>query len=201
MAQGYPAVHERVLWPLEQRGVRGPRERLLARAFGRVVEVGGGTGEHLALYAPETVERVTVVGPDIWTRAMVERRARAAAVPVDLVDERLPAGLEEGTVNVIVVSYLLCALSDRHTLLTEARRLLNDDGLLLFVEHVPSRLARGVLGDLAAPAWRAATAGCDLKSDPLAAIRGAGFTIVDLERFVMPTLQLPLRSCVAGVAR
>lgn len=201
MGQGYPAVHERVLWPLEQRGVRGARERLLARAFGQVVEVGGGTGEHLALYPPETVEQVTVVGPDVWTRSMVERRAQAASVPVDIIDERLPAGLEAGTVDVIVVSYLLCALSDRHHVLTEAHRLLTDDGLLLFIEHVPSRLARGVLGDLAAPAWRAATAGCDLKSDPLAAIRGAGFTIVDLERFVMPTFQLPLRSCVAGVAR
>jgi len=201
MGQGYPAVHERVLWPLEQRGARGPRERLVARAFGRVVEVGGGTGEHLGLYSPKDVERVTVVGPDVWTRSMVERRARSAAVPVDIIDERLPAGLDAGTVNVIVVSYLLCALSDRHSLLTEARRLLTDDGLLLFVEHVPSRLARGLLGDLAAPAWRAATAGCDLKSDPLAAVRGAGFTIVDLERFVMPTFQLPLRSCVAGVAR
>ena len=70
----------------------GPRERLVARAFGRVVEVGGGTGEHLRLYSPKDVERVTVVGPDVWTRSMVERRAQAAAVPVDLVDERLPAG-------------------------------------------------------------------------------------------------------------
>ena len=200
MGQGYPAVHERVLWPLEQRGVRGARERLLAKAFGRVVEVGGGTGEQLALY-PDTVEQVTVVGPDVWTRSMVERRAQAAPGTVDLIDDRLPAGLEPGTVDVIVVSYLLCALRDRHDLLTEARRLLTDEGLLLFIEHVPSRLARGLLGDLAAPAWRAASAGCDLKSDPLAAIRGAGFTIVDLERFVMPTFQLPLRSCVAGVAR
>src|ERR1700730_4780291 len=99
MAQGYPAVQERVLWPLEQRAVRSPRERLLAKAFGSVVEVGGGTGEHLALYPPETVERVTVVGPDVWTRALIERRARAAAVPVDLVDERLPAGRDAGRVT------------------------------------------------------------------------------------------------------
>ena len=34
-----------------------------------------------------------------------------------------------------------------------------------------------------------------------AALRDGGFTILSLDRFGLPTLTLPLRSCVAGRAR
>ena len=171
------------------------RVRLLARAFGRVVEVGGGTGEHLALYAPETVERVTVVGPDIWTRAMVERRARAAAVPVDLVDERLPAGLEAGTVNVMVVSYLLCALSDRHTLLTDPASRPTMAFCLFRARSQPvARCARRPCP----PAWRGGDRGCD-SSQNRSRPSGAQASRSRLDRS-SATLQLP-SGRVCGCAR
>jgi len=201
MATGYPAVHERLPSPLEQNALRAHRRRLLERASGRVVEVGGGIGEHLALYRPEQVDEVVVVGPDPWARPFLERRVGEARVPVTVVDGPLPAGLEPGSIDTVVFAFLLCSLPDRHGLLSGVDQVMGPDGRLLFIEHVPGRLNRGLLGDLASPVWRAATTGCDLKSDPVASIRGAGFTIIDLERFTMPTLQIPIRSCVAGVAR
>ncbi len=201
MPAAFSAVHERVLSPLEVAAVRPVRERLIAHASGHVVELGGGTGENLALYDADTVNRVTVIGPDSWTRPALERRAREAAMPVDIVEDAPPAGIDNGSVDVVVITLLLCSSPDRHGLLMSVRRLLRDGGQLLFIEHTPTRLARGLVGDLVSPMWRAVTTGCDLKSDPLAAIRGAGFLITDIERFTMPTFQLPIRACVAGIAR
>ena len=201
MPFGYSAIHERVQSPLEIAAARPVRERLLSHAHGAVVELGGGTGDHLDLYRPDAVSTVTVIGPDPWTRPVLDRRARDASVPVTVVDGPFPAGMSNGSIDTAVMSLLLCALPDRHGLLVEVRRLLREGGLLLFVEHTPTRLARGLVGDLMSPLWRAATTGCDLQSDPLAAVRGAGFLITDLERFTMPTFQLPIRSCVAGIAR
>ena len=199
MPTGYHAVHERVHLPLEVAAVRPVRARVLAEARGDVLEIGGGTGENLALYDTDAVRGVRLIGPDTWTRPVLERRAREAAVPVEIVDGLLPA--TRACADTVVISFLLCALPDRHGLLTAVRHALREDGRLLFIEHTPTRLSRSVIGDLTALLWRAATTGCDLKCDPLDAVRRAGFVITDMERFTMPTFQLPVRSCVAAIAR
>jgi hypothetical protein len=51
------------------------------------------------------------------------------------------------------------------------------------------------------PVWRQVTGGCDLTRDVPSAVRHADFTIIDLERFTVPTLNLPMRSCAIAAAR
>jgi len=199
MPTGYPALHERVLSPLELAALRPVRQRLLSRAHGVVVEIGGGIGENISFYSAEAVTGVTIVAPDPWTIPVLERRVRDARVKVSIEADLAP--LVPGTIDTVVSTFVLCSLPDRDRLLHTIREALHEDGRLLFVEHRPTRLARSVVGELAAPLWRAATTGCDLRSDPLAAIRAAGFVIRDVERFTMHTFQLPIRLCVAGVAR
>jgi hypothetical protein len=77
---------------------------------------------------------------------------------------------------------------------------LSPDGRLLFLDHSPRR-PPGLATDLTRPLWRFLADGFVAGRDLPGTLRTSGFTIVDLERFGLPTLTLPLRSCVAGVAR
>lgn len=200
MAEAFCALHDRVFSPVEQATLREHRRRLLARARGRVLDLGGGTGDHLRHYRADRVTEVDVAGPDPVLRPLLGRRLATSPVPVHLVNR--PVADLAPAYDTIVCQFVLCALADPGPVLAVLLDLLEpDEGRLLFLEHAPPAPGRSVVTTLARPLWRSLTAGCDLGRDVPAELRRAGFIVTDLERFTMRTVQLPIRSCVAGVAR
>jgi SAM-dependent methyltransferase len=196
----YPVVHEHLLSPFEKSSLARRRDRLLASASGLLVEIGGGLGANLERY-PAAVERAIVFGVSPANRPALQRKARRSAVPVELRTGALgDLDVAGGSVGTVVSVLTLCAVPDLDGVLAAVRRLLSPEGRLLFVEHVPATGGR-VARSLAAPAWEQLTGGCRLDRDLPARIRHAGFVIADLERFTVPTLNLPLRTCAAGIAR
>ena len=137
--------------------LRQRRERLLARAGGDQLDLGGRTG-------------LTDV----------------AARP-------------EASVDTVVSVFTLCSVPDLDGVLRAVRRVLRNSGQFLFLEHVPDWPGARSSLDLVAPAWRM-LGRCDPSRDVPEAVRQAGFVLMDLERFSVPTLAIPLRSCVAGRA-
>ncbi|WP_251076668.1 class I SAM-dependent methyltransferase [Streptomyces benahoarensis] len=112
------------------------RQELLAGVRGRVVEIGAGTGANFRHYPPE-VERVIAVEPEPRLRALAERAVADAAAPVEVLAgqaERLP--VEDGSVDVAVVSLVLCTIVDVPGALAEVSRVLRPTGELRFYEHV-----------------------------------------------------------------
>ncbi|HET9601522.1 MAG TPA: methyltransferase domain-containing protein [Acidimicrobiales bacterium] len=192
----YPAPIERVMTPLDQALLRDRRRRLLRQARGRVLELGGAGGVNLEHYPAAAVTRVVVVGADAAGRSRLQRVAARRALEVELraLDD---AGSGFDT---IVAAFILSARSDLHEELRALAARLSDDGRLLFIDHSPRRPG-GLATELSRPLWRLTTEGFVPGRDLPAALRHAGFTILSLDRFGLPTLTLPLRSCVAGMAR
>ena len=94
----------------------------------------------------------------------------------------------------------LCRVDDLDGELRSLRSSLPVGARVVFVEHVGRP---GVLGRLQ-HAWGEVAArlpwGCHVGRDVVAAFRRAGFHVIDLERFTMPTPVPVLRSWVSGVA-
>jgi len=168
----------------ERRGATGHRQRMLAGLTGRVIEIGAGNGLNFAHY-PTTVTEVLAVEPDDTLRAHAEQAAATAAVPVVVVSghaDRLPA--PDRSYDGAVTSLVLCSVPDPSHALTEAARVLRPGGQLRFYEHV--RSANPLLGrlqDVVTPAWAGFGGGCHPNRDTAAAIRQAGFTIDEVDRF------------------
>lgn len=181
------SLYERWILPplldlvMRQRQLEKYRRQVISKARGRVLEIGVGSGLNLPLYGGQTE---SVIGLDTSERllAMARRRTAAARARTDLVlGSATSIPLANASVDMLVMTWTLCSISDPLAALREMRRVLKPGGALLFVEH-------GLSPDPAVerwqrrltPIWGHISGGChlDRKVDDL--IRAAGFEIPEL---------------------
>jgi SAM-dependent methyltransferase len=181
------------------------RRRLLADVRGSVIEVGSGDGRSFEHY-PQTVERVLAVEPDPAARGAAAERARAARVPIVVVDglaDALPA--EEASCDVAVLMGVLCSVPYPEAALAELQRVLVPGGELRFWEHVRARGAAFRVLQRAGDRlfWTHALGGCETTRDTLATIAAAGFEVERVERGFHSSSLLTITSApyVLGMAR
>jgi ubiquinone/menaquinone biosynthesis C-methylase UbiE len=186
-------------------GAADHRRRLLAGLAGQVIEVGAGTGLNFAYY-PAQVTSVLAVEPEPHLREIAMRSAARAPVHVDVVDgvaERLPAS--DASTDAVVLALMLCSVADQRLALREVRRVLRPGGEVRFFEHVRAEtegLAR-LQRALDATVWPMVGGGCHTSRDTATALKDAGFTIEQIDRFRCPDirLSLPTSPHILGVAR
>ncbi|GAB3439406.1 class I SAM-dependent methyltransferase [Actinophytocola sediminis] len=164
-------------------------------------DVGAGTGANFAYY-PATVTRVLAVEPEPRLRALAEQAARAAPVPVEVVDglaQRLP--VEDATADTVVCALVLCSVPDQAAALAEIRRILRPSGRFRFLEHVRADTAGMIRLQrfLDATLWPLVVGGCHTGRDTVAAVEQAGFTLDRLDRFQFPPVRTPASSHVLGM--
>jgi len=168
----------------EKAGAAAHRDELLVGLSGRVIEVGAGSGLCFAHY-PATVTQVVAVEPEPYLRALAEKAARGAPVPVGVIDapaDRLPA--DDGAFDAAVVSLVLCSVPDQRSALGELHRVLRPGGSLRFYEHVRSENPRQTrLQDRVDWIWPLFGGGCHPNRDTEAAIVETGFRIERSRRF------------------
>ena len=134
----YAALYDRISRGSENAGLSAQRERLLAQATGRTIEIGAGTGLNLAHY-PASVTRLVLTEPDPHMGRRLRRRVAAARPDAEVVAadaEHLP--FPDDSFDTAVVTFVLCSVPDPGAALTEIARVLRPGGRLLFAEHVRS---------------------------------------------------------------
>ena len=164
------------------------RAKIVPRARGTVLELGIGSGLNLPFYDPARVTRVLGLDPSVELWRLGAARRDAAPVPVDFLQapaEAVP--LPAASVDTVVVTYTLCTLPDVAGALAEARRVLRENGELLFCEHgaAPDPGVRR-WQERVNPVWRRLAGGCHLNRDAPALIETAGFRIRTLETMYLP---------------
>jgi len=178
------------------------RRKVVARAAGKVLEIGFGTGLNLPYYS-SAVTSLTLLDPEHLLPATVQKRMDACrarqVVRADGSAERLP--FYDATFDVVVSTFSLCTIPDAEKALSEVRRVLHPRGTLLFAEH-------GRAAERSVARWqdrlnglqRFWGCGCNLNRPIEQWIEAAGFAIQELDR--TPCLGAPqiVGSMYVGVA-
>ncbi len=164
------------------------RQTLVPRAYGRVLEVGVGTGLNLRHYDRQRVRSLTVLDPAESLHRLARQRAERAGLPVELLGlsaERIP--LPDQCFDTVVMTWTLCSIPEPQAALREMRRVLAPQGQLLFCEHglSPEPAVQRWQRRLE-PWWSPCTGGCHLTRDVPQLLREAGFALPELEqRYLM----------------
>jgi SAM-dependent methyltransferase len=202
LAGWYQRVHARVM----ERGkrsyepmVRERKRALFGDLHGTILEIGPGTGPNLAYY-PRGVRWIGVE-PNPHMHPYLHAEASGHGLPVELragTAEALPA--EDGSVDAVVSTLVLCSVSDVARTLDEVRRVLRPGGRFVFVEHVaaPSGTNLRRFQNAIQPLWTLLADGCHPNRETWTAIEGAGFADVRIEHFRL--LIGPAGPHIAGVA-
>ncbi len=168
--------------PLEVGALASVRTQLIARAGGRVLEVGAGTGVNLSYYDYSKIEELIVSDVRVKPRLAEAAAAHRRVTVVQADAETLP--FAAGIFDTVVATLVFCSVRNPLQGLAELARVLRPDGRLLFLEHVISHhpLVHRLM-DFANPGWRLVAGGCNLNRDTARTIQEAGFRFVRFVHF------------------
>lgn len=195
----FARYYDSVMQASEEHGLSRMRGELLARARGRTLEIGAGTGLNLAHY-PEAVGTLTLCEPE----EPMARRLRAAAAGRDATVLVAPAEalpVPDGSIDTVVSTLVLCTVRDPAAAVAEIRRVLAPGGQLLFLEHVRSQdpeLARRQ--DRWDPLWKRVGHGCRCNRPTVATLQSSGLRVEEVQDTYVPKAPSIVRPAVMGTA-
>jgi ubiquinone/menaquinone biosynthesis C-methylase UbiE len=176
-----------------------------ARLFGSlpqtVVELGPGCGANFRYLQPGI--RVIAVEPNLHMHPALRASARKRGLELELSGD-VSRGLTapDESVSAVIATLVLCSVAEPAALLREVRRVLQPEGRFICIEHVAANPHSfiGRVQRLFFRPWRWFFEGCHTHRDTAQVLEGAGFSRVEIERFSVPTLFLPIRPHIAVVA-
>ena len=110
------------------------RERVLADAQGRVLEIGIGSGLNLPFYT-QRAQQVIGLDPSPRLLAMARGAGRQLEGAIELVEgsaEAVP--LDDRSIDTVVTTWTLCSIPDARRALAEMRRVLRPGGRMLVLD-------------------------------------------------------------------
>lgn len=132
MGAGYDTVTKAAdKWVLDRM-----RRGLVEKAFGRVLDVGIGTGKNFDYYELAS----EVVGIDLSPKSLetAQKKAERRGIPHTLkVGDATNLEFEDESFDTVIMCLVACNLSDPVKAFSEMRRVCKKDGHVLFLEHTP----------------------------------------------------------------
>ncbi len=157
------------------------RKALWARATGRILEAGAGTGLNIAFYPPGARVTATDLSGAMLRKAQERARQQKREVTFEEADLcSLP--FADGTFDTAVATFVFCSLPDPVACLREMGRVTKPGGRILLLDHV--RIDRPLVGPLMdrlnVATVRLAGEHINHRMDEF--VRSAGFEIVESRR-------------------
>jgi ubiquinone/menaquinone biosynthesis C-methylase UbiE len=186
---------------MSSRLLRKPRNRALAPARGRILEIGFGTGRNLAHYPPN-VQRIEAIDPDLDLDRLSMPRIARSPIAVDfhhLDAAHLP--FEDGRFDTVVSTFTLCSIPDIVHALAEIRRVLKPGGQFLFLEHglAPDpRVARWQ--QRLNETWKPLAGGCHLNRPVRTMIEESGLALDRVQQYYLGRVPRFLGYLSEGIA-
>lgn len=165
-------------------GFRNKRAQIVPHAYGKVLEIGIGSGLNFDFYNFDKVTEIIGVDPAVSSVAMAKVRASNLNPRITFIETTAESiNLESSTFDSVVIGYSLCTIPDPHKALAEAHRLLKSKGSLFFMEHglAPESNVQKWQYRIT-PLWKKIAGGCNLDRNIEELILASGFRFKELKK-------------------
>lgn len=160
----------------------------------KILEIGGGSGANFK-YMTRPAEILLVDPNPSFDQYFKENKAKYPNLDVHEFiqgygEDLLEAGIEDSSVDVVVMTLVLCSVQDQKKCLKEIKRVLKPGGKFLFMEHIAASegsLLRKIqnlmmFGGL----WECLVDGCCLDRETDQALVQANFSHLQQDKFDLP---------------
>jgi len=164
------------MYPFEKILLGRIRRNLMGKARGNSLEIGFGTGVNLKYYDFEAIDSIILLERNMIKGVSVTDNKKVSVMEGDVME--LP--FEDNTFDTVIFTLVFCSVEHPERGLSEMRRVLKDNGHLIFIEHVvpEGKTMKKIAGSVNGT-WSSMSNGCNLNRDTVSAIRDAGFHIVE----------------------
>ena len=164
------------------------REKVVPLAEGRVLEIGIGSGLNLPFYDKTKVDEIWGLDPSEELSEMARTVATHEGMKVNFISsgaEEIP--LPDDHFDSVLITYTMCTIPEVIRANTEIRRVLKDQGKMIFCEHgvAPDDNIRKWQKRIN-PFWGKIAGGCNINRNIPSLIQESGFDIVEMEEMYLP---------------
>tara|TARA_Y100000389_G_scaffold41413_1_gene36124 strand:- start:369 stop:989 length:621 start_codon:yes stop_codon:yes gene_type:complete len=164
------------------------REKVVPLAEGRVLEIGIGSGLNLPFYDKTKVDEIWGLDPSEELSGMARTVAKQEGMKVNFISsgaEEIP--LPDDHFDSVLITYTMCTIPEVIRANTEIRRVLKDQGKMIFCEHgvAPDDNIRKWQKRIN-PFWGKIAGGCNINRNIPSLIQESGFDIVEMEEMYLP---------------
>jgi ubiquinone/menaquinone biosynthesis C-methylase UbiE len=164
------------------------REKVVPLAEGKVLEIGIGSGLNLPFYDKTRVDEIWGLDPSEELSEM----ARAVAIQEGMEVNFISSGAEEIPLpddhfDSVLITYTMCTIPEVIRANTEIRRVLKNQGKMIFCEHgaAPDDNIRKWQKRIN-PFWGKIAGGCNIDRNIPSLIQDSGFDIIEIEEMYLP---------------
>lgn len=166
------------MFPFEKLILGRIRKKLIVKAKGSALEIGYGTGVNLNYYNFNSIDSLILLERNLIHDIKVKGSNKIKIVEGDAME--LPFG--DKSFDTIIFTLVFCSVEKPELGFSEIRRVLKDEGQLIFIEHVlPEGRTMGRFVNKANKAWNSMSNGCNLNRETIKTITDAGFAIDELD--------------------
>ena len=169
--------------------IKYQRNKIVPHAKGEVLEIGIGSGLNLPYYNKSLVKKVYGLDPSEELNEIALKNASEINLDINFIisgaeEIKLPAK----SIDTVLITYTLCTIPEFKVALKEIKRVLKDDGIMLFCEHglAPDKNISKWQNRIN-PLWGKLFGGCNINRNIPYIIQESGLNIKKLEQMYLPS--------------
>ena len=169
--------------------IKYQRNKIVPHAKGEVLEIGIGSGLNLPYYNKSLVKKVYGLDPSEELNEIALKNASTINLEIDfIISGAEEIKLPSKSIDTVLITYTLCTIPEFKEALKEIKRVLKDDGIMLFCEHglAPDKNISKWQNRIN-PLWGKLFGGCNINRNIPHIIQGSGLNIKKLEQMYLPS--------------
>ncbi|MDC3376262.1 class I SAM-dependent methyltransferase [Gammaproteobacteria bacterium] len=164
------------------------RAKIVPLAEGVVLDIGIGSGLNIPFYNKSKIKYLYGLDPSKELIEMAKPLANLNQIEIEFLEcraENIP--LLDNSIDTVLITYTMCTIQDVILSNSEIKRVLKDNGKLLFCEHglAPDKNIAKWQKRIN-PIWNKIAGGCNLNRNIPDIITSSGFKISSIEEMYLP---------------